>query len=241
MKKIHLIISLILCLAIALSLVAVVISANAGGDQPETASPTELINAMEAAYNSGYYKRSNEIFLKECDEVGSMFVGSIVLNKDTYFHSTWLWMDTNSGYAGAEVGIETPTSHFKYVGGEQKTDYTISAAQNVSFYTLKSFIDGFNAEDWTKEGGAWVSKTEANKEMALGFIASCFKNDGEDAIELDRVAVTIEGESLIFTLYAKAESDLLTNGFLPLAIAKATVTPMNSTDIDAAIAAELAD
>lgn len=194
---------------------------------------TVLLDGFKTAYNGGYYNRHSNVKLKQTAEgLEEDFVGPVSNNeKNTYFYNNWLWMDTNSGYEGTTV--ENPTSHFKYVDGQKVTDYTIDASQNVSFYTLKSFIDGFDAADWTYNNGTWVTMDADNLTMGLGFLAPCFKNTSSTPVKLGRISVTIESNgSLTFSLYAASTHTFVVED---LCIATTTVTAMSADAIKAVL------
>lgn len=248
MKKLKVILAAVFCVATLaalrylpiqkessdLSKYLVSASSNAGNQVDKSA----LLSGFVTAYNEGYYKRHSIVNLQQTAEgLEEDFVGPVSNNvKDTYFHDKWLWMSTNSGYKGTTV--ENPTSHFKYVDGEEVTDYNISASQNVSFYTLKSFIDTFDASKWSYANGTWVTGDDNNLTMGLGFLAPCFKNTTKDPVKLDRITVTIESDgSLTFSLYAESTHSFVVSE--DLCIATTTVTAMSSDAISAAIKAVL--
>lgn len=201
-------------------------------EQTQTVSADTLKTAFTTAYNEGHYKRESDVRLVETVGLEDDFVGPIVKQKVTYFSDNWLYMDTNSGYEGDTV--ERPTSHFKYVNGEKVTDYTIAESQNVSFYTLKSFIDGFNAGDWAYDNGTWITTDAENLTMGLGFLAPCFKNTSTNSVELGKVTVTVDNGVLTFTLYAaNSESAFVSDN--DLRIAETKVSAMSAEDILAAL------
>lgn len=202
-------------------------------EQTQTVSADTLKTAFTTAYNEGHYKRESDVKLvKTANGLEEDFVGPIVTQKVTYFSDNWLYMSTNSGYEGDTV--ERPTSHFKYVNGEKVTDYTIAESQNVSFYTLKSFIDGFNASDWAYDNGTWITTDAENLTMGLGFLAPCFKNTSDTPVALGKVTVTVESNgALTFSLYAANAHTFVTEG--NLCIATTTVSAMSAADILAAL------
>lgn len=244
MKKLKIILAAIFCVATLATLRYLPIQkensdlskylVSASSDAGNQVDKSALLSGFETAYNGGYYKRHSHVKLKlEATGLEADFVGSVENNvKDTYFHGAWLWMSTNSGYEGTTV--ENPTSHFKYVDGEKVTDYTIAPSQNVSFYTLKSFIDGFDASKWSLVDTTWVTTEANNLKMGLGFLAPCFKNTTKNPVALGKITVTIENDgSLTFSLYAENKHAFVESEDLCIAITK--VTAMSSDDIKDAL------
>lgn len=205
-------------------------------ETPEEPVPT-IQDLFKEYYNSGVYHRNNINYLKENPTVSNMFVGGVVqTQKDTYFNNNWLWMDNNSGYKG-DTTIAEPNQHFTYINGTQVDDWTMSG---VHFYTMEWFAEeGYNNWTYDSETQTYTSTDDKNLEATLGFVASCFKNDGDNPLELDRVTVSNSGDKLEFVLYAKDSKNVLSGN--DLVIARAFVTKMTSDQIKTAIEAELSN
>ena len=175
--------------------------------EEEFSSPAEMFKAY---YNDGVYTRSSEIYLNESNaELQNAFHGPVITDKVTWFNGNELVMNTNSGY-GSTGNIENPGWHFKIVNGERITDYNISSNAGVYFYTLYFFANSEESKNanWQQDGDVWFTSDAAIIEAALGFAAPCFTNktaNGEEYIELTKVAVHNQGDQLIFRLYAGAD------------------------------------
>ncbi len=236
MKKI---IAIILCVAAIFSVSAVVAFADTTPVEPEAT----LDELFATYYNGGVYTRTTAIYVNDTASAANAFHGAVVTGKVTYFNENTLWMNTNSGYTGAN-DVEYPTEHFYYRASEDKfVNYTITEG-DVRFYTMKYF-DGADTSVWSKDGFVWTTEDSDTIEAVLGFAASCFTNvdktTGEEYVELTKATVHKSGDGLVFRLYATNNDKMGTTLVGNELVVAETVVTTGIDGMQAAINAKVAN